>query len=82
VTVALFDGVGQWLHVNESATKSQDLNATVAAVNDSLSQDTPEVTPVLVVNTRVMSISIVSRSGIDAEKVRYTLEHKEVKMTD
>ncbi len=78
MTVALFDGVAQWLHVNESTTKYPDLNATSAG-NDSCSEATTEI----VVSTRVMSISIVSQSGIDArlkDKLRYTLEHKEVKI--
>src|SRR6218665_356726 len=76
VTVALFDDVAQWLHVNDSAPKYPDLSSS-SAENESSS----EVTPEIVVNTRVMSISIVSQSEKDAglkEKVRYTLKHKEV----
>ena len=76
MTVALFDDVAQWLHVNDSATKSSDRNSS-SAVNDSFSDATPEV----IVITSVMSISIVSRSGKDAglmKKVRYTLDHKKV----
>ena len=79
MTVALFDGVAQWLHANESTTKSPDLNA-ISAGNDSYSEATNEV----IVITRVMSISIVSQSGKDAglkDKVRFTLEHKEVKIS-
>ena len=76
MTVALFDDVAHWLHVNESANKSPKQNSSSAEKKSS-----SQVSPEIVVNTRVMSVSVVSRSGKNAgleEKVRYTLEHKEV----
>lgn len=75
--VALFDAVGQWLHVNESATNSQDLHS-YSAKCDFCSESTPDI----VVNTKVMSISIVPRPAKDSrlkENVRFTMGHVEVR---
>ena len=76
MTVALFDVVGHWLPVNKSATKYTDMNSS-SPEKDTYSEATPEI----VVNTRVMSVSIVSSSrkyaGLKAN-VRYTMEHKQV----
>ena len=74
MTVALFDDVARWLHVNVSATKYPDMNSAECDCSSDASRN-------MIVNTRVMSISIVpwpEKLSRLKENVRLSLKHKEV----